>query len=63
MFEVEKNIHMLGSGTDCEIFIMTGQNEYLELVGSVDDYDNMDFDWLGSINVRDTSLPPMFRIQ
>ncbi len=61
MFEVESSAHIVSSGADCEMLIMTGKNEYLELMGSIDDYENINFDFLNSGEVRNIELPPMFR--
>ncbi len=60
MFEVETSIRLICSKEDCEVLIMTGENEYFELTGSTDDYGSMNFDWLDFGKVRNVALPPMF---
>ena len=59
MFEVETSTRIICCEKDCEVLIMTGENEYHEVSGSIGDYDGMDFDWLNLGKVRSVELPPM----
>ena len=60
MFEIETSTTMIYSEKDCEILVMTEQNECFEFMGSTDDYDEIDFEGLGFGHARNVALPPMF---
>lgn len=59
MFEVETSTRMICSEKNCEVLIMTGENEYLELMGSTDDYEDLNFDWFNPSKAHKSTLPPM----
>ncbi len=58
MFEVETSTRNICLDKNCEVLIMTGNNEYIELTGLTDDYGGMEFDWANMCNQKKVALPP-----